>query len=117
MTVKEYRLHLVAAARKAMASERAAGRDPSPPLWAAVDVAERFAHGEATEDERRAAESTASTFDDAAKTAWDVAAFRDAPYDVLVVKHAVYTAANLAVQATRYIRTDRWQQFDEEVTP
>ena len=56
---KVLRLHAVRSARRALERERAAKREPSPASWEACDVAERFAHGEATREELVAARSAA----------------------------------------------------------
>jgi hypothetical protein len=51
VTDRQRRLVACACARRALDAERAAGRKTDPRSWRAVDVAERFARGEATETE------------------------------------------------------------------
>lgn len=53
------RLFAVGCAERALLGERAAGREPDLRSWAAIDVARRFAHGEATADELDAAMAAA----------------------------------------------------------
>jgi len=66
-------------ARRALFREQAAGREPAAASWAAVDVAERYAHGQATTEElataRFAAEATAmSAAGSARAAAWSAEA-------------------------------------------
>jgi len=82
------REHACWCARQALNAERAAGREPDPRSWHAVEVAERFARGEATRDEldaardaarsasyaaRDAARSASYAARSAARSAWDAA--------------------------------------------
>jgi len=53
------REHACWCARQALDAERAAGREPDPRSWASVDVAERYARREATQDELDAAHVSA----------------------------------------------------------
>jgi hypothetical protein len=61
------REHACWCARQTLEAQRAAGREPDPRSWRAVAVAERFARGEATQDELDAA------YADASDAAWDAA--------------------------------------------
>lgn len=63
---KALRRFAVACARRALEHECAAGREPDLRSWAACDVAERHARGDATDDELAAAR------DAAWYAAWDV---------------------------------------------
>ena len=56
---RELRLLAVRWARGVLDGERAAGREPAAESWAAVDVAERHARGEATDTELAAARVSA----------------------------------------------------------
>jgi len=51
VTDRMRRLVACACARRALEAERAAGREPDVRSWRAVEVAERFVRGEATDDE------------------------------------------------------------------
>lgn len=68
------RLFAVWCARSALEAERKAGREPDPRSLAACDVAERHAHGKATDaelaDARYAALATAKTVLNARTAAW-----------------------------------------------
>ena len=61
------RLFACDCARRALERERSAGREPDPRSWTAVEVAERYARGEATEDDLAAARAAARA------AAWDAA--------------------------------------------
>ncbi len=56
---RELRLYACWCARRALTREREAGREPDPRLWAAIEVSERYAVGEATDDGLSAAWSAA----------------------------------------------------------
>ncbi len=60
-------------ARRALERERASGREPDPRSWAAVDVAEQHARGEATSQELDAASDAASDAAYDASAAWGAA--------------------------------------------
>ena len=64
-------------AERALLRERAAGREPDARSFAAIEVARRFAKGEATDEERRNAAAAAAAADAAAAAA-DAAAWRKA---------------------------------------
>ena len=99
-------------ARNALNTERKAGREPDPRSWAAVDVAERYARGEASKAERTAsyraafgAASDAASFaayyaayyaaNAARNTACNVASY--AAYDAACgAYYAVFSAASYA---------------------
>ena len=66
------RLFAADCAEAALLGGRACGREPDPRSWAAVDVARRFARGEATRAELTAASDAAR---DAARDAIDAALF------------------------------------------
>jgi len=87
---RELRLLAVRWARGALDGERAAGREPAAESWAAVDVAERYARGEATDAELCAAE-------DAAWAAWDSAA--DGGAAAAAASVASWRAADAAADA------------------
>ena len=77
--------------RRALQRERDAGREPDPRSWVAVDVAERYAHGKATNDELSAAYSAAR---DAAYSAAGSAAYSAAESAAkYTAKYAAYSAA------------------------
>jgi hypothetical protein len=59
VTDTHWRLIACACARRALEAERAAGREPDQRSWRAVEVAERFARGEATDQELAAARNEA----------------------------------------------------------
>jgi hypothetical protein len=61
------------AARSALNAERAAGREPDARSWAAAEVAERFARGQATETELTAARGAAWAAARGATVAWEAA--------------------------------------------
>jgi hypothetical protein len=65
------RLFAADVAEAALLGERASGREPEGRSWAAVEVARRFAVGEATAAERAAA--GAAAWDAAGDAAWDAA--------------------------------------------
>ena len=67
-------------AEAALLGERKAGREPDPRSWAAIEVARRFADGEATKEELAAASAAGDAAASAAgDAAWDAAsAARDA---------------------------------------
>ena len=87
-------------ARRALQRERDAGREPDPRSWTAVDVAERYARGEATNDELSTAEYAAySAAWYAAYSAAKYAAYSAAWY---AAWNAAYSAAwNAAKYAAR----------------
>lgn len=88
---RELRLLAVRWARGALEAERAAGREPDARSWAACDVAERYARGEASAEELAASRGAAW---DAAGAAYNAAwAARDAARD------ATYAAARAAARA------------------
>ena len=70
-TDRTLREHACWCARQTLELQRREGRKPDPRSWAAVDVAERYARGEATEEERSAAESAAESA--AWSAAWSAA--------------------------------------------
>ena len=82
------RLFAVWCARRALERERAAGREPDPRSWSAVEVAERFANGNATAEELDAARAAAWA------AAW--AAARDA------ARAAAWAAAWAAARAAAW---------------
>jgi hypothetical protein len=75
-TPREQREQACRCARRALERERAAGREPDARSWSAVEVAERYARGEATGDELRVAASAAY-----AAAAYAAAAYADADAD------------------------------------
>lgn len=83
------RLFAVRCARRALERARAAGREPDARSWAACEVAERYALGEATEDDLVAARaaaraaSWAGASDAARDASWAAswAGARDAAWD------------------------------------
>ena len=66
------RLFACDCAERALGRERDAGHEPDPRSWAAVEVARRYARGEATDEELAAARDSAWT------AAWDSAAWASA---------------------------------------
>jgi len=91
------RLLAVRWARGALEAERAAGREPAAESWAAVDVAERYARGEATDAELAIARDAAWAA--AGYVAW-VAAWDAAG--------AASAAASAAAYASRYASAAAW---------
>jgi hypothetical protein len=91
------REHACWCARQALNAERAAGREPDPRSWAAVEVAERFARGEATTvelaDAGAAARAAASAADSAAWNAARAAAMAAARAAWNDARAAAYSAA------------------------
>ena len=95
-------------ARVALDAERAVGREPDPRSWAAIDVGERFARGEATAEELAAARAaawaaaSAAAWGAARDAAWAAAsaaasaAARDAAWD------AARDAASAAARAAAW---------------
>ena len=69
LTDRTMRLFACDCAERALMRERSRGREPDPRLWAAVDVARRYAAGEATKGELAAAR------DAAWDAAWDAAGY------------------------------------------
>jgi len=80
VTDSQRRLTACACARRALDAERAAGREPDQRSWRAVEVAERFARGEATDQELAAAAEAAwaaaraAEMEAAERAAWAAAA-------------------------------------------
>ena len=70
--VEDPRLRLFAAdcAERALLRERTAGREPDSRSWAAVEVARRYARGEATRDDLAAAWAAGMDAAKAAERAW-----------------------------------------------
>lgn len=97
---REIRLLAVRWARDALSAERSAGREPAPESWAACDVAERHARGEATDEELAAAEAAARA---AWAAAWaaDAAARSAAAATVQSVDLAAAGAAAAAAEAAK----------------
>jgi hypothetical protein len=86
---RELRLLAVRWARGVLDGERAAGREPAAESWAAVDVAERYARGEATDAELAIARAAA----------WSAA--RAAAYAARAAAYAARAAAAAAWDAAR----------------
>ena len=91
--------------RRTLQRERDAGREPDPRSWVAVDVAERYAHGKATDDELSAAYSAA--WDAAYSAARDAAEYAawNAAYSA-AYSAAKYTARDAAKYAARDAERD-----------
>jgi hypothetical protein len=96
-------------ARRALEAERAAGREPDVRIWRAVEVAERYARGEETDDELEAAILCASARAAAAawvesRGAWGAAAAAAAAaaasWGELRGARGAWGAAEAAVEAT-----------------
>ena len=81
-------------ARNALNAERKAGREPDPRSWAAVDIAERHARGEASKAELDAASGNAWKAYFAAYNAACYAAYVAACYASNAASHAAYFAAS-----------------------
>jgi hypothetical protein len=64
------REHSCWCARQSLNAERAAGREPDPRSWHAVEVAERFARGEATAEELESARAAAASAAEDSAGAW-----------------------------------------------
>jgi len=91
------RLFAADCAEAALLGERACGREPDGRSWAAVDVARRWAVGDATDNERAAAWDAAWTH---AYVAWAAgAAARDAARDAAGAHAYVARAARAAARA------------------
>lgn len=105
ISVRTLRLFAAWCARTALEAERAAGREPDPRSWHAVDVAERHAVGQATEDELRAAAYYSATGASAyaARAAAAYAAADTAAAAYAAAAAAAYAAAD-AADATRAAR-------------
>lgn len=67
------RVFAVNCAQRVLERERAAGWEPDKRLWAAIEVARRFAFGDATEDELRAARGAAEVVRPAMRAAGSAA--------------------------------------------
>lgn len=94
------------AARRALEGERAAGREPDPRSWAAVETAERYARGEATDRElaeaRAAAWSAAAWSAAVGASAWEAAARAARAADAAdAAAWAAWAAADAAAWAAR----------------
>jgi hypothetical protein len=98
------RLVACACARRTLEAERAAGREPDPRSWRAVEVAERYARGEATADELAAAAAaalaSACAVARAAAAAWSAACAAAA---------ACAAEAWAAREAAEAMRADAWR--------
>ena len=108
-------------AERALSRERAAGREPDERSWTAIDVARRYARGEATHAELDAAGDDAL---DAARAAW--AAALDAALDAEDAAGAAWDAAcaaawgaarDAAWGAEREWQLERALEYAEGVLP
>jgi len=81
----------VVCAWRALVRERAAGREPDPRSWRAVEVARRYADGEATDEERAVATALAA----AARAAWAASS----AWAAAAAARAAWAAASAAARA------------------
>ena len=90
-------------ARNVLDDERAAGREPDPRSWAAVETAERYALGQATDDELRDASAAAydAAYAAAAYAAADCAA-TDADFAYAATGAYAYAATGAYAYAGAY---------------
>jgi len=92
------REHACWCARQALNAERAVGREPDQRSWHAIEVAERFARGEATRDELAAA----SDASDAARAASYAASYAASAAAWAAARDAAWAASYAARAAASY---------------
>lgn len=97
------RLFAADCAEAALLGERATGREPNDRSWEAIEVARRFADGNASASERAAARAAR----DAARAATEDAA-RAARDAARAAREAAYDAARAAYAAAYHATLDAW---------